>query len=127
MGPSRITQTEYWRIFNTKECMVMSEHDYDPPDGIPGVCDECGEPATSECMCGEMYCSRKCLNKVWGDHRSICETVRKLRSACAVTPGLGRRLNVAHHGWFLLFLFFTRLLRTSWVEVCVCADSGSSH
>ena len=55
--------------------MVMSDGPYATPYDIRGVCDECGEPTTSECMCGEVFCSRKCLAKAWGDHRSLCETV----------------------------------------------------
>ena len=60
--------------------MVMSDRPH-APDDVPGACDVCGEPTTSECMCGEVFCSRKCLAMVWGDHRSLCETVRMLANA----------------------------------------------
>ena len=38
-------------------------------------CDECGKACTSECQCGELFCSRRCMAKQWAAHRKICETV----------------------------------------------------
>jgi hypothetical protein len=32
-----------------------------PATPIPTVCDECKQPCTSECICGELFCSRTCL------------------------------------------------------------------
>eukprot|EP01036_Dinobryon_divergens_P031172 gene31172-40530_t len=46
-----------------------------PQVPIPRKCDECNKPCTSECMCGESFCSRACLKKSWGSHKSICEAV----------------------------------------------------
>ena len=48
----------------------------DPDWPTPSECDVCGQECTSECLlCGESYCSRKCLAAVWKDHRRVCETV----------------------------------------------------
>jgi len=43
--------------------------------GTAGKCDICATPCTSECMCGELYCSRACLRKSWPGHRRLCEAV----------------------------------------------------
>ena len=49
---------------------------YTPPAvRIPTKCDECKELCTSQCVCGENYCSRKCLRKAWPEHCQICELV----------------------------------------------------
>eukprot|EP00754_Rhynchopus_humris_P047454 Rhum_TRINITY_DN7045_c0_g2::Rhum_TRINITY_DN7045_c0_g2_i1::g.21461::m.21461 len=41
------------------------------------LCDTCSEPCESECVCGELFCSRVCLGRAWKEnkHRQICETV----------------------------------------------------
>jgi MYND finger len=50
---------------------------YTPPAApIPRFCDECNQQCESECMCGEVYCSRACLREAWQrGHRDICEVV----------------------------------------------------
>ena len=55
--------------------MTLSEVYIRPQVPIPRKCDECNKPCTSECMCGESFCSRACLKKSWGSHKSICEAV----------------------------------------------------
>ena len=60
---------EYFKI------MALAEHYNRPQVPIPRKCDECKKPCTSECMCGESFCSRACLRKSWESHKEICETV----------------------------------------------------
>lgn len=46
-----------------------------PPTDVLGKCDECDAPCTSECICGESFCSRACLLKNWPSHQHICARV----------------------------------------------------
>ena len=39
--------------------------DYKQSKGKAGLCSMCSTPCTSECICGELYCSRACLRKDW--------------------------------------------------------------
>ena len=57
---------------------------YVPPvEQIPVICDadDCTNTCTSECMCGEVWCSRECMKKDWGGghpvngHQHICKTI----------------------------------------------------
>eukprot|EP00854_Cymbomonas_tetramitiformis_P026798 gene26798-32936_t len=51
---------------------------YTLPDlPVPKTCDVCGTHCRSECLCGEVFCSRSCMRQVWGRHREICETVHE--------------------------------------------------
>ena len=56
--------------------MQLAPHYSPPAVPIPKNCDQCEKPCTSECMCGEVFCSRACMLVDWKKgHRQLCETV----------------------------------------------------
>ena len=64
--------------FGTQYQAFMALADqYNPPKPpIPNQCDECKAFCNSECLCGEIFCSRKCQRISWkAGHRKICEQV----------------------------------------------------
>ena len=59
-----------------KDFMSLATVEYIPPAiSVERHCDCCGEGCESECMCGEIFCSRACMKKEWKNHREMCETV----------------------------------------------------
>lgn len=42
---------------------------------VPILCSACHQPCTSECICGELFCSRTCLRNAWPDHSLMCKIV----------------------------------------------------
>ena len=61
--------------FEYSKIMELSEH-YNPPQfPTPRRCDFCKKSCTSECICGESFCSRACLRKSWESHKGTCEEV----------------------------------------------------
>ena len=38
-------------------------------------CRTCGHKCLSECMCGELYCSRECQRRDFRNHRELCEAM----------------------------------------------------
>uniref|UniRef100_A0A0G4GGH2 MYND-type domain-containing protein n=1 Tax=Chromera velia CCMP2878 TaxID=1169474 RepID=A0A0G4GGH2_9ALVE len=54
----------------------LSREPYSPPPDIPRTCDKCEKKCTGECgVCGEPFCSRKCLVSHWNLHRRECAVV----------------------------------------------------
>eukprot|EP00729_Bicosta_minor_P013186 gene13186-22889_t len=82
------------QIFQTLVTDTMHKDPlYVPPEEqIPVICDadDCTNTCTSECMCGEVWCSRECMKKDWGSghpvngHRHICEAIFDNSSLAAV-------------------------------------------
>ena len=64
--------------------MQMAAGYVPPRERIPRRCDRCGKDCHSECMCGEVYCSRECQAQDWRNHRHICETVFENGTIAAV-------------------------------------------
>ena len=63
---------------SVSECMSMlaiSSSPYTPCADLVRTCSSCKVPCTSECMCGESFCSRKCMRKEWANHREICKMI----------------------------------------------------
>ena len=57
------------------DCLSMlkrSSDPYTPCADLVRKCDTCKVSCTSECMCGEAYCSRECMRKDWACHRATC-------------------------------------------------------
>ena len=44
-------------------------------EGFQKPCDVCKKICSSECFCGEAYCSRSCQRQAWGNHRRTCERI----------------------------------------------------
>lgn len=49
---------------------------YEPPPGpLPRTCGWCRQPCTSQCLCGQAFCSRPCMESAWASHREACKTL----------------------------------------------------
>ncbi len=78
--PARSSEWDADRVVVVSEFMSLyakchaglSDEPYTPPqEPIPTGCDFCSKPCVSECMCGELFCSRECLQRHWTDHRDL--------------------------------------------------------
>ena len=73
-GSHVLTSAEFVQQFTAFPLLVSQS--YAPPkEPIPSACDMCDKPCISECMCGELFCSRACLKRNWRDHREACQQV----------------------------------------------------
>jgi hypothetical protein len=69
----RVNANDFVMLY--KDRMELGPSYTPPATPIPTVCDECKQPCISECICGELFCSRTCLKNAWPGHRSMCELV----------------------------------------------------